>query len=634
MKIIYRPELDGIRAISVIAVIMYHAEITIFNFQPFKGGYIGVDIFFVISGYLITSLILNELISNGSFSFKNFFERRIRRILPALLLVMLVTLPFAWMYLFPTNSVNFSKSILFSIGISSNFFFHYSGLEYGAQDELLTQPFLHTWSLSIEEQFYILFPILLFFLNRYIKKYLIFIFILIFFISLFLAEWSSKNYPSFNFYILPTRIWELLAGFFLAYYEIKKDRKNKFHLLNQIFVCIGLIFIGCSFTFFNESMRNPSFLTLFPIIGVSLVIWFSDKNQIITKILSYKLIVFIGLISYSLYLWHYPIFSIIRYYIWFYYDSHNLNLILKFFAFFLIIIFSILSYFFVEKKFRNKNFSLKKLIFIIGLSYTILIVSNLINIYNDGKITRFHPFTYKYLDEHEKFETNYNYDGFNSDKKNVFIVGNSYADDLLNTLDYNSSLQEKYYFYTAVADDIGKNFQLNCLKDFIEKKTNICDGNYFNFFDKQYKKSDYIIFAVRNNSFYLDEKFIETLSLLKRDNKKFIIFLNDLEGAAILDDFIRIKNRIPNNKELEKLELDFFQNFKSFENTLIESVKERFLNNDTNFIIRSEIYCEYRKKKCPLIKNNNKLYTDNGHLTDNGAKYFSSYIQVIFDTLF
>ena len=152
MKHKYRPEIDGLRAIAVVAVILYHAQITIIGHQPFKGGFIGVDIFFVISGYLITSIILKELVTTGAFSFKHFYERRIRRILPALLFVMLVSLPVAWICLYPDSLIDFSKSILYSLSFSSNFYFHYTGQIYGAESGLLKQ-FLHTCSLSVEEQF-------------------------------------------------------------------------------------------------------------------------------------------------------------------------------------------------------------------------------------------------------------------------------------------------------------------------------------------------------------------------------------------------------------------------------------------------------------------------------------------------
>ena len=144
MKLTYRPEIDGLRAIAVVAVIIYHAQITILNYRPFQGGFIGVDIFFVISGYLITSIILKELLTTGSFSFKYFYERRIRRILPALLFVMILTLPLAWIYLIPVSFIDFSKSILYSLGFTSNLYFHYIGQLYGAENALLI-PFLHTW---------------------------------------------------------------------------------------------------------------------------------------------------------------------------------------------------------------------------------------------------------------------------------------------------------------------------------------------------------------------------------------------------------------------------------------------------------------------------------------------------------
>ena len=311
MRFTYRPEIDGLRAIAVVAVILYHAQITILEYQPFKGGFIGVDIFFVISGYLITLIILKELITTGTFSFRYFYERRIRRIIPALLLVMLVSLPFAWIYLLPNSFIDFSKSILYSLGFSSNFYFWGSGQVYGAEGGLL-KPFLHTWSLSVEEQFYIFFPIILFLTFKYFKKYIIHILILGFLISLGLADWGSRNYPSINFYVLPTRAWELLVGSILAYFEITLGYRSKQKTLNLILPSLGLFLIGYSILFFNDKMFHPSFYTLSPVIGVCLIIWFSNKNELITKILSTQIFVGIGLISYSLYLWHYPIFAFAR----------------------------------------------------------------------------------------------------------------------------------------------------------------------------------------------------------------------------------------------------------------------------------------------------------------------------------
>src|SRR6056300_1230088 len=361
MKLTYRPEIDGLRAIAVGAVILYHAQITILGNQPFKGGFIGVDIFFVISGYLITSIILKELVTTGSFSFKHFYERRIRRILPALLVVILVSLPFAWMYLLPTSFIDFSKSILYSLGFSSNFYFYYSGQQYGAESGLL-KPFLHTWSLSVEEQFYILFPIVLLVIFKYFIKYLIHILILGFIISLGLAEWTSRNYPSTSYYFLHTRMWELLVGSILAYFEITKGHRSQNKILNSILPIVGLFLIILTIIFFKLYFRHPSLYSLPAIVGTCLIIWFSNKDEIITKILSTKLFVGIGLISYSLYLWHYPIFAFSRIV-----EFTQASVFKKLSLGFLILIVSIFSYYFVEKPFRNKNNKFKVIFSLIAI---------------------------------------------------------------------------------------------------------------------------------------------------------------------------------------------------------------------------------------------------------------------------
>ena len=165
----YRSEIDGLRSLAVIGVIFYHAEIMIQSFRFFPGGFLGVDLFFVISGYLITSLILKEYQINNKFSFKNFYKRRAKRLVPALLLVITVSSIFSYLFLLPVHYEGFIKSVLSSIFFFSNFFFHFSGQAYGAQ-ALSQIPLLHTWSLSIEEQFYLLYPIFLIGIMIFLKK--------------------------------------------------------------------------------------------------------------------------------------------------------------------------------------------------------------------------------------------------------------------------------------------------------------------------------------------------------------------------------------------------------------------------------------------------------------------------------
>ena len=167
----YRSEIDGLRAIAVLSVIFYHAEITVFGKHWFEGGFVGVDVFFVISGYLITRIIQSEIFETGSFSFLKFYERRARRILPMLFTVMLVSFPFAWKILLPTDFVEYCHSLIAAIFFGSNFYFYFAAVEYGA-DSALLEPFLHTWSLGIEEQFYIVFPILLILFYKFLKNFI------------------------------------------------------------------------------------------------------------------------------------------------------------------------------------------------------------------------------------------------------------------------------------------------------------------------------------------------------------------------------------------------------------------------------------------------------------------------------
>ena len=482
MKLTYRPEIDGLRAIAVGAVILYHAQITILGYQPFKGGFIGVDIFFVISGYLITSIILKELVTTGSFSFKHFYEKRVRRILPALLFVMLASLPFAWIYLLQSSFIDFSKSILYSLGFSSNFYFWYSGQQYGAESGLL-KPFLHTWSLSVEEQYYILFPIVLLITFKYFRKYLIHILILGFFVSLGLADWGSRNYPSFNFYGLPTRGWELLAGSILAYLEITGWGRFKYKILNLILPSIGLFLIGHSILFFNYKMFHPSFYTLSPIIGSCLIIWFSNKDELITKILSTKLFVGVGLISYSLYLWHYPFFAFNRIT-----DFTLQGSIFKKLLFGIIILaLSIFSYYFVERPARNKKN--KFIISLILISISALVIGNIYIVQKDGYKDRLPKIFQKNLLEHswhllknsdgEKCYDNIEKCKFNtSSNKKVYTIGDSHMASMIFNLK-NRVVKKNYQFITSTFGSCLFFPSFNMIDNKTQKIAENCNDNYF-----------------------------------------------------------------------------------------------------------------------------------------------------------
>ena len=509
IKLKYRPEIDTLRAIAVLAVIIYHANFYLFGNLVFSGGYLGVDIFFIISGYLITSIILKELIEKDSFSFKNFYIKRIKRILPALLFVMLVSIPFSWIYLYPTDLVSFSKSILYSLGFTSNFHFHFSGLEYGSPEGLL-KPFLHTWSLSVEEQYYILFPIGLVLVFKFLRKHLLYFFLICFVISLLLADWGSKNYPSATFYFLHTRIWELILGSLLAYYEIKLGHRGQNKILCQIFPILGLTLIVYSFFSFDDKIFHPSFYTLIPAIGVSLILWFSYEDNFILKILSYKVFVKIGLISYSLYLWHYPIFSFANHLEIFF--NNNLE---KFLLILVTFILSIFTYYFIEQPARKKV-SLKIIIssliiiffIIVTYSVTVITMEGFTNRLKVKNYQKKHTFLYLEQDNQACFGRICN---FGSKEQKIILLGDSHLGSLAYDLydktksDYSFlSITSAGYFHLKNVNQINKH----------SKKINIDYDNLRIKIDKILKKSrDNIIILGGATSLYFYNKRIEDRAL-------------------------------------------------------------------------------------------------------------------------
>jgi peptidoglycan/LPS O-acetylase OafA/YrhL len=304
----YRAEIDGLRAVAVIPVILFHA-----GFESFRGGFVGVDIFFVISGYLITTIILSEK-EQGTFSLAKFYERRARRILPALFLVMFVSLPFAWLFLFPSNMKDFSQSLIAVSTFASNILFWRETGYWGADSEL--KPLLHTWSLAVEEQYYIFFPLFLMLMWRFRKRWVFISFIVIAAISLVLAQWGAYSKPEAAFFLLPMRGWEIAIGAILSFYSLYQKQRISALLsnksVNEALGMVGLLMIAYSIYSFDENVPFPSFYALLPTVGTGLVILFSSPHTLVGRLLGTKLLVGIGLMSYSAYLWHQPLFAFAR----------------------------------------------------------------------------------------------------------------------------------------------------------------------------------------------------------------------------------------------------------------------------------------------------------------------------------
>lgn len=298
----YRPEIDGLRALAVLPVLLFHAEV-----PGFQGGFVGVDVFFVVSGYLITRLILQDLAA-GRFSLWSFWTRRIRRILPLLLLVTLCTLPPAWMLMSPDGLQNFGQSVV-ATALSANNILLYLTNGYW-QIETGFKPLVHTWSLGVEEQFYLFFPpaaLLLWRLPGAVALGLAGIAVVA---SLFLAEHWSQTAPEAAFYLLPSRLWELGAGALAALWMARETLRGAGSRGDQpILALIGLALIVVAMLTFGPQTRHPSLYTLLPVGGSVLFITFARPDRAVGHLMAAPLVVGLGLLSYGIYLWHQPLIA-------------------------------------------------------------------------------------------------------------------------------------------------------------------------------------------------------------------------------------------------------------------------------------------------------------------------------------
>ncbi|MGE0765711.1 MAG: acyltransferase family protein [Hyphomicrobiaceae bacterium] len=295
---IYRPDIDGLRAIAVVAVVLCHAGL-----PSFSGGYVGVDVFFVVSGFLITSIIKRDMIE-ARFSLGRFYERRARRILPALTLVTVVTVPFAWLLMFPHFFLNFAQSIVATLLFANNVLLASAGGYWDLEANL--KPLLHTWSLGVEEQFYAVFPIVMIILWKLGRSWQLFAIMLIILASFMASEVGRLQYPSINFFLSTSRAWELLLGCLAAYIDMRPRK------VDNALSFAGLAAIVASIVLFDHATPSPSPYNVLPVFGAAAILVFSRDGTVAYRLLSFPLCVGIGVISYSAYLWHQPIFALSR----------------------------------------------------------------------------------------------------------------------------------------------------------------------------------------------------------------------------------------------------------------------------------------------------------------------------------
>jgi len=430
----YRAEIDGLRALAVVPVILFHA-----GFELFSGGFIGVDIFFVISGYLITTILIED-IEKKRFSIVNFYERRARRILPALFVVMFSCIPFAWLWMLPDPLENFGQSLVATTLSANNFLLFLTAGYWDLASEF--KPLLHTWSLGVEEQYYIFFPLLLIAFWRLGRNFVLLLIIAMLAVSFVVSEWQSRENPDAAFYLIHTRAWELffgsVAAFLLHNNEIKK---------NDFLALAGLAAIVFAIFAYDKNTPFPGIYTLVPVLGVFLFILYADSQTLAAKILSFRLCIGIGLISYSAYLWHQPLLAFAKIY-----SKSEPSLIANSALIILTFALAFLSWKYVETPFRNKSvingFALVSTIIIsslalVGFGYSAHKTHGFVSrVFDDSVLA-----SDMYISYNERnFE--FKRESFQDDSRsNILVIGHSFGRDFVNIIreTYDTSMLELIY---------------------------------------------------------------------------------------------------------------------------------------------------------------------------------------------
>ncbi len=459
----HRKELDGLRALAILPVILFHA-----GFKVFSGGFVGVDVFFVISGYLITSAILVDT-SAGTFNLARFYERRARRLLPALLLVLTVSIPLAWGSLLPADLKNFSLSLIAVTLFASNFlFWHWSGY-FDSASEL--KPLLHTWSLGVEAQYYLLFPVFFLAVWKFGRRWTLVALILLALASLILAQWTSVDKPFFTFFLLPTRGFELLIGACVSLHlaqtpisesqqPVNPSRDRAYSIAkirDETIPGLGVALVVLPIFIFDRQTPFPSIYTLVPTLGTAILIVYATQRVFVGRLLASPPFVGIGLVSYSAYLWHQPLFAFARQR-----SAERPEPVSLAMLSVVVMVIAYLSWRFVEKPFRSEKIISSAKVWSWGLGGSlVLIVLGTLGFVSDGFPNRFASDDRslasldtiqmsRYTDRLFLAALDQPFD--DSKRKKVLIVGDSFAKDLVNVINETgmlSGLQVSTHFISS-----------------------------------------------------------------------------------------------------------------------------------------------------------------------------------------
>ena len=647
----YRAGIDGLRALAVVPVILFHA-----GFELFSGGFVGVDVFFVISGYLITTILIEDL-ENKRFSLVNFYERRARRILPALFFVMLVCIPFAWMWMLPSQMKDFSQSLVaVSLFASNILFWRESGYFDAAAEE---KPLLHTWSLAVEEQYYVLFPIFLFLAWRYGKNRVFWMIVVMASISLLLSEWGWRNKATANFYLAPTRAWELFAGS-IAAFIVQKNGVQK----NNFLALLGLAAIIFSIFSYDESTPFPSVYALVPVLGVVLLVLYADKETIAAKLLSTKAFVGVGLISYSAYLWHQPLFAFARIR-----SLEHPSLLLMSLLSLTSLVLAYFSWRYIEKPFRsNFAFSRRQIFSFALLGMGLFIFLGFMGSFKNGFEKRFDyslidlvgmeskkPNMQKLLGCQKKEVTNIDsifciINGRTEDPK-IAVFGDSHADVIAMSLNHSgesfvlSSLGgcAPLIYVDVVRGNYGRDVCRSLTikqLDFVKANPNIQEvilvGRWSLYTSGDYRSDmkGYFLDSSGSNSSsqitsreIFSEELRKTVEVYQKIGLKVSLVMqvpqqiyNPVEAIT--------KTYLTGNKENKTLlqtPLAEHLELQNFNRSIIGEIK--ISNPMLRIINLDDYFCD--DSVCRMVNDNLVLYRDDDHLSLVGAHYISSYLRSI-----
>ena len=615
----YRAEIDGLRALAVVPVILFHA-----GFGLFSGGFVGVDVFFVISGYLITTILIED-IENHRFSIINFYERRARRILPALYFMLLTTLIVAAVIMSPQQLKDFGQSLLATSTFTSNIYF-FLKIDYWAQSSDFI-PLLHTWSLAVEEQYYLIFPIFLILAWRFGKNRVFWIIVVITSISLLLSEWSWRNNAIANFYLAPMRAWELLAGS-IAAFIVQKHSVQK----NNPLAILGLVLVIFSIFAYNENTPFPSVYTLLPVMGVVLLILYAEKETLAARLLSTKLFVGIGLISYSAYLWHQPLLALFRVL----QNEIEISLLSKIIITAFTIFLAILSLKYVERPFRNKGKFSSKTIFY--CSIVPLIIFIFIGYYlhkSEGlrqfKMSLLPPQMVKYLDfldaeimSRKKLwqdllreaEAPYN----NTKKIRLLFIGDSLSQDLY-VVSMNSKLIE------SLVDSRRLAFDVECVKHIATRKLEVnhdqklCKNTIDSYLNSSlFQQAEVVVVALAwlSNTQYISDLLNHALLKDKR------VVLYQSHGFA---DITSIIYSIEESNSFSDNLLKFIFKSKRSRTVFANEEVEKFARARNIPTLNSfDAFCDSIEKRCHLFNERKQPYIiDQAHLSVTGINVFEKW---------